>query len=128
MKILFLLSSLVKNDISGETELELTSICSSSHAKVTSKNSFSVLISWRAPLMLVSKSFHLRQNFSEEPIVNQTISIGHPIQLFLYKIWKLEFLSMFVMFLLLCLLWITSNNQLIGRKKDSDWTKTGRTL
>merc|ERR1712242_28840 len=40
--------------------------CSSSQAIVMSKNSLSSLISLKAELIFFSKSFHLRQNFSED--------------------------------------------------------------
>ena len=43
---------------------------SSSHAKVTSKKSFSSLNSRNAPLTFCSKSFQRRQNFSEDAISN----------------------------------------------------------
>ena len=42
--------------------------CSSSQASVMSKNSFSSRMSRNAELMFRSKSFHLRQNFSDDMV------------------------------------------------------------
>merc|ERR1719495_2497897 len=54
----------LKKDEQAERITLCAWICSLSHARVTSKKSLSSLISRKAELMFVSKSFHRRQNFS----------------------------------------------------------------
>merc|ERR1719222_848938 len=68
----FLRSTVRKNGEQAERITLCACTCSSSQVNVTSKKSLSSLNSRKAQLMLLSKSFHRRQNFSD--ISGQIIS------------------------------------------------------
>ena len=57
----------LKNDELADRIILWASICSSPHTRVTSKKSFSSRNFWNEFFRLLSKSFHLRQNFSPLP-------------------------------------------------------------
>jgi len=50
-------------------------ICREPQLRVQSKKSFSSLISLKATLMLLSKSFHRKQNFSVDPMSHASIRV-----------------------------------------------------
>ena len=65
----FLLKTDLKKGLHADRITLWAWIWSSSHTRVTSKKSLSSLSSLNAVLMFDSKSFHLKQNFSELPIL-----------------------------------------------------------